>query len=299
MWWELRMPCAWELEESLQWTLAKMGITRVALIHPAQSPDQTELRAWLPQHEWNLEARKALESQLQGLGDPFNLSLAAPEWRERADEDWNESWKSHWRPDPVGSRLLILPAWMEPTKQHGERLLIRLDPGSAFGTGSHPSTRLCLEALAAMPLRGLRVADLGCGSGILGITALKLGATELVACDTDSLAINATEQNSQLNGIGAERLRVAQGSINVLEQLLRGKRSDVLICNILAPVIEQLSPSFDSVLSRQGVGLLSGLLVEQAPELMATLLELGWESELAACQGPWGLLRLRATGQVT
>jgi ribosomal protein L11 methyltransferase len=199
------------------------------------------------------------------MADTFGLALADPLWEELADEDWSLSWKKHWQPDPVGQRLLILPAWLEIPEEHAQRLVLKMDPGSAFGTGSHPTTRLCLEALEAMPPCDQRVADLGCGSGVLGLASLALGAHEVFAADTDSLAVRATTDNAALNALKAEQLRVSHGSIDTLATLLNGEAADLLLCNILAPVIEALAPQFASVLKPEGRGLLSGLLVDQAP----------------------------------
>jgi ribosomal protein L11 methyltransferase len=206
-----------------------------------------------------------------------------------------------------------------------QRLVLRMDPGSAFGTGSHPTTRLCLEALERLAANGAlssaRVADLGCGSGILALAALALGARQAFACDNDVLAVQATSSNAGLNPRwcadrdkapsrnrdldgGADtaasgRLQVAQGSIERLAQLLAGQPAEVLLCNILAPVIAELCPAFHTVLAPGGVGLLSGLLVDQAPELRQQLAAAGWQAELSASQGPWALLTIRPQTEVT
>jgi ribosomal protein L11 methyltransferase len=219
-------------------------------------------------------------------------------WHHQADEDWNSSWKRHWQPDPVGQRLLILPAWLEVPADQGDRLLIRMDPGGAFGTGSHPTTRLCLEALEgeaaahAAGLAGLRVADLGCGSGVLGLAALRLGAEAVVAADSDSLAVRATADNAGLNGL-VERFTLVQGSADRLAVALAGRPADLLLCNILAPVIQALAPSFAALLAPEGLGLLSGLLVNQAPALERVLGAEGWRAELVASQDRWGLMTIR------
>ena len=207
-----------------------------------------------------------------------------------ADEDWSLSWKQHWQPDPVGRALLILPAWLEVPDEHRERLVIRMDPGSAFGTGSHPTTRLCLEALEQQPPQGALVADLGCGSGVLGLAALHLGAQRVVAADTDSLAVRATAENRDLNQRTPEQLAVDLGSVETLQQLLGTQRADLLLCNILAPVIEALAPGFESLIAPGGRALLSGLLVDQAPRLTEVLDALGWQVSERASQGRWGLL---------
>ena len=292
-WWRLELPCPPELEDSLIWKLNALGIHRVALQHRPEAPDQRQLVAWLPAADWPAAEREQLPAALAPLAATFGLELAPVAWREQADEDWSLSWKQHWQPDPVGQRLLILPAWLDLPPEHADRLVIRMDPGSAFGTGSHPTTRLCLEAieqLASLP--GSRVADLGCGSGILGIAALLQGASSVAAADTDSLAVRATRDNAVVSGFSGQ-LTVDLGSVERLAELLEGRPADLLLCNILAPVIEALCPAFATVLAPDGLGLLSGLLVDQAPRLQAVLAEQGWRAELSAQQSQWGLMTLR------
>ena len=294
-WWRLELLCLPELEESLLWKLDALGIPRVALRHRPEHPAERELVAWLPQSDWPEAELPRLREALTPMADTFGLELPPLRWQAQDDEDWSLSWKKHWQADPVGERLLVLPAWLSCPEEHRGRLVIRIDPGSAFGTGSHPSTRLCLEALerlAAAPggLNGLRVADLGCGSGLLALAALRLGAAQACGADTDSLAVRATGDNAALNALP---VAVALGSVETLAALLEEKPADLLLCNILAPVIEALAPQFDRVLAPHGLGLLSGLLVDQVPSLEGALKAEGWACELTARQEPWGLLTIR------
>lgn len=297
-WWRLELVSLPELEESLLWKLAELGIPRVAVQHRPETPSQRQLIAWLPAIDWPEPERQQLARALAPLAEPFGLALPLLQWSQQADEDWSLSWKQHWQADPVGMGLLILPAWLPCPPEHAERRLIAMDPGSAFGTGSHPTTRLCLEALerlaAVKPeeLAGLRVADLGCGSGVLGLAALRLGAASVVAVDTDSLAVRATADNAALNVLTAQ-VQVQLGSVEALAELLDGQPSDLLLCNILAPVIQALCPAFNTVLAANGVGLLSGLLVDQAPALQLALRNEGWQAELTAEQSQWGLMTIR------
>ena len=297
-WWRLELASLPELEESLLWKLADLGIARVAVQHRPETPSQRQLIAWLPAIDWPELERQQLALALAPLAEPFGLALPPLQWSQQADEDWSLSWKQHWQADPVGKGLLILPAWLPCPPEHAERRLIAMDPGSAFGTGSHPTTRLCLEALellAAMApegLAGLRVADLGCGSGVLGLAALRLGAASVAAVDTDSLAVRATADNAALNGL-TPQVRVQLGSVEALAELLEGQPADLLLCNILAPVIQALCPAFNTVLAANGVGLLSGLLVDQAPALQLALRDEGWQAELTAEQSQWGLMTIR------
>ena len=296
MWWRLALPCPAELEESLLWKLSDLGLHRHALQHAPEQRDQVTLLLWLPQPEWSPTDRSQLILTLAALAKPFGMAFPEGRWDEVADEDWSLSWKQHWQPDPVGARFLILPAWLEAPPEHRERLVIRMDPGSAFGTGSHPTTRLCLEALEARPPVGELVADLGCGSGVLGLASLGLGAEAVVSADTDSLAVRATTDNRSLNQWEAARLRVALGSLDELLELLEGRQADLLLCNILAPVIEALAPGFERLVSSKGRALLSGLLVDQAPRLKQVLSDLGWHVIREAEQGRWGLLEISRSG---
>jgi ribosomal protein L11 methyltransferase len=297
-WWRLELLALPELEESLTWKLNALGIPRVALRHSPDQPQDRKLVAWLPASDWAESERQQLEQALQPLAETFGLTLPTIHWFEQDDEDWSLSWKQHWEPDPVGQRLLILPAWLELPPEHAHRQVIRMDPGSAFGTGSHPTTRLCLEAIEQLAderggsLGPIRVADLGCGSGILGIASLLEGAGSVAAADTDSLAVRATRDNAVVSGF-AEQFQVDLGSIERLAELLEGRPADLLLCNILAPVIEALCPAFDTVLAPEGLGLLSGLLVSQAPRLQQVLAEQGWSAELSAQQSQWGLMTIR------
>jgi ribosomal protein L11 methyltransferase len=304
-WWQLSLAVPGELEESLLWRLPQLGVARVAICHSPEAPRERELVAWLPQSDWPEGERLALEEALRPLAEPFALPFPPLRWQRVAEEDWSSSWKRHWGPDPIGQTLLVLPAWLEVPPEAAGRRVIRLDPGPAFGTGSHPSTRLCLEGMESLasarvqagaakeaaPLSGWRVADLGCGSGLLGLAALSLGAEAVLAVDTDPLAIRATDDNTALNGFAG--MKAALGSAEVLEGLLGGQPADLLLCNILAPVIAELCGSFRRLLAPGGEGLLSGLLLSQADALIQVLEVEGWSVSVVAHSDPWALLRLR------
>ena len=271
-WWRLELASLPELEESLFWKLGALGISRVAVQHRPEAPGERQLIAWLPASDWPEPERWQLEQALAPLAEPFGVALPPLQWSQQIEEDWSLSWKQHWQADPVGQQLLILPAWLPCPPEHAGRQVIVMDPGSAFGTGSHPTTRLCLEALEALDLAGLRLADLGCGSGVLGLAALRLGAVSVAAADTDSLAVRATADNAALNGL-RDQVRVARGSAETLAGLLDGQPADLLLCNILAPVIQALCPAFHTLLAPHGVGLLSGLMEDHAPALQQALHE--------------------------
>ena len=243
-------------------------------------------------NEWLVRDQEILVKSLISLAKPFDLTLPACKWIEIKDEDWSLSWKKNWKPDPVGKSILILPAWLDVPEEFLERKIIHLDPGSAFGTGSHPSTRLCIEALDKKPPLGQTIADLGCGSGILSLVALKLGAQSTFSVDTDSLAISATKINSDLNNFPQNLLNVSLGSIEELEMNMPKKKFDLILCNILAPVIKSLGPSFEKIIGYKGKLILSGLLVEQIKELQELFSSLGWKALDIKTKDQWALLVL-------
>ena len=266
-----------ELEDSFYWCLSNLEITRFSFEHKPENNSTKTLSIWLPMSEWSDSNKETLVKSLSLLANPFDLTLPPCEWIQVKDEDWSSIWKKNWRPDPIGKSILILPAWLEVPEKFSGRKIIRLDPGSAFGTGSHPSTRLCLEALDADPPIGKTVADLGCGSGILSLSALRLGANCTVSVDTDSLAISATKSNFSLNDFSDRSFSIYYGSIEMLEAKIPNEKFDLMLCNILSPVIKLLGPSFDKIIGEKGKVILSGLLIDQALELEDFFTPLGWK----------------------
>jgi ribosomal protein L11 methyltransferase len=176
------------------------------------------------------------------------------------DEDWENGWKRYYEPIPVGQRLLIVPEWLSAEAEG--RTVLRLDPGIAFGTGSHPTTKMCLEALETVAGPGKRALDLGCGSGILGIAALLLGCDAVTGCDIDPKAPEAAVRNAALNGIGADRFSVCAGDLLADEGMRRrlGAGYAIVLANIVADVIIPLSAFARRFLAEGGAFLCSGII---------------------------------------
>ena len=179
------------------------------------------------------------------------------------DKDWEREWMQHYRPLQFGRRLWVCPSWLEPPEPNAVNLL--LDPGLAFGTGTHPTTALCLQQLDALKLTGQNVVDYGCGSGILAVAALKLGAARALGVDNDPQALAASKDNAYRNGIAPQILDVALPK-QVDHQLWVG-HADLVIANILAGPLIDLSETLLSFLQPAGTLLLSGLLESQAEAL--------------------------------
>ena len=192
------------------------------------------------------------------------------------DEDWENNWKQFYKPMEIGERLLVIPAW-EQADPKG-RVTLTLNPGLTFGTGSHATTRLCLTALESRIHGGERVLDLGCGSGILSIAALRLGAKSAFACDIDEKCVDVAYENAALNGIGKDRLTVRQGDATKEGPLSDaiGTGYDVVVANIVADVIISLAPQVRHFLKEDGWFLTSGIIDDRADEVAAALVAAGW-----------------------
>ncbi len=292
-WWRLLFTSSPDIEESIFWKLESIGINNVAVQFSPEDPQQRTFLVWLPSFEWSRSDRQNLINSLQPLAECFDVQISKVTWQKVENEDWSKSWKRAWQPDPVGENLLILPAWLDVPKEHSQRLILRLDPGSAFGTGSHPTTRLCLEALEKNPPLKLKVVDIGSGSGVLSLAALRLGARDVIGIDIDSLAVRSSFENLKLNQIDSTRFNFYLGSAEVLIEQLEGKLADLVLCNTLAPVLEELAPNFDDLLLPNGRALLSGLLVDQVPKLTKLFEDLGWNISACMKKNNWALLEIK------
>ena len=216
------------------------------------------------------ETRQRLEEGFWHLGQI--QALPEPTYRAIADEDWIAAWKQHHHPIPIGRRLLVLPAWLD--EPPGGRVVIRIDPSMAFGTGTHPTTQLCLELLETtvpgpdgQPVR--TVIDVGCGSGILAIGAVKLGVAHVLAVDTDHTALRFTRENGEANQV-LSSLETGQGSVQeVLEGKFSIRQAPLVLANILAPVIIRLfDAGLADLVSSGGKIVLSGILETQAADVI-------------------------------
>ena len=207
-------------------------------------------------------------------------------------EDWQNSWKEHYEALPVGSRLIIKPSWvdLDPEETYG-RTVIELDPGIAFGTGYHPTTYTCMEALEELVQPGMRVLDLGSGSGILTITALMLGADSAVALDIDGQAVTASRQNFRRLRL-QDRVTLAKGSVP--HPAAADNTIDLAVANISARGVSDRAPFILRALRPGGIFIASGLLATQRPEVDDAVLELGFNPEFEWPREEWVSLGYRS-----
>lgn len=204
------------------------------------------------------------------------------------DAEWTDAWKAHYVPQRIG-RVVIVPSWLADAPIGADDVPIRLDPGMAFGTGLHPTTRGCLALLQDLSPVASPVLDVGCGSGILAIAALKLGAARALGIDTDPLAVAATRENADSNGVG-ERIEVREGTLPAAP--LDGTRYPVLLANLVASVLVALAERLAAHLAPGGTLLASGIIEPRADEVIAAMTAAGLRVEDRREEGEWVSLRL-------
>jgi len=218
-----------------------------------------------------VETLALIAARMEAAGIPYTVETEGVE-----QEDWQNGWRKYYHPMEIGSRLAVVPSWQQ---YDTDRVKLILDPGLAFGTGGHETTSLCLEALDEQVRGGERVLDLGCGSGILSIAALRLGAESAFACDIDEKCVDVAYENAALNGIGKDRYTVRWGNV-LTDAALRqemGVGYDIVVANIVADVIMGLSPHVRPFLKPGGLFLCSGIIDDRAAEVLEKLKADGWD----------------------
>ena len=230
------------------------------------------------------DARIALSDFRKSHTDCGTLLMTLDETK---DDDWLDAWKAFWQPTPIGQRLLVVPAWEDA--EEGGRVKLFLDPGRTFGSGTHVTTKLCLEAIEGLIHGGEKVADLGCGSGILAIAALKLGAKSAFACDLEPDCPAVVAENLARNAVAAERCTVRCGDLLTDETLAAqmGGGYDLILANIVSDVILALAPRVRGLLAPGGHFLCSGIIDTRAEEVADALRQNGWEIETTRSGEGW------------
>ena len=283
-WLEVSMVVDGELAESVADVFARFAPNGVMTEQGVKYNDAEDagtptgpitVRAYLEMNDQIEETRQKLEESLYYLG--MIRPLPAPSYKQIADQNWMEAWKEYYKPILIGQRVVIVPAWLESPDP--DRVAIKIDPGMAFGTGTHPTTQLCLELMekffdhrpstidhssSSIVPRPLSTIDVGCGSGILSIAALKLGATKALGVDIDDESVKNSRENADTNGVGDE-LILGVGSV---QEILEGKfafgKAPLVVANILAPVIVRLfDAGLADLIEGNGTIILSGILQEQ------------------------------------
>ena len=235
------------------------------------------------------DGKKQLEQYTRGLDQEFTATPLT-------DNDWAYSWQKYYKPLEIGTRLYVVPQWLREEPAPAGRVPFYLNPGLTFGTGSHASTQLCLEGVEEHTVPGRDVLDLGCGSGILSIAALCLGAKSAIAVDIDPKAVGVAYENAALNGIGEDRYTVRAGNVlsdRSLAAELARKRYHLVLANIVADVIIPLAPQVPGLLEEDGVFLCSGIIDTRAREVEEALKRAGLTVTRKREKNGWAALEAR------
>jgi len=331
-WLEVSLTVNGELAEAVADVLARFAYSGVMMEQGVKYTDDEDagtptgpitVRAYLEMNNQIEETRQKLEESLYYLGMIQPLPEAS--YKQIADQNWMEAWKQHYKPILIGERLVIVPAWMDSPDSN--RIAIKIDPGMAFGTGTHPTTQLCLELMEhwfeaclsepfdfaqdklreesqnnvgdsslageSLAQNDVKVIDVGCGSGILSIAAIKLGASSALGVDIDSGSIENARENADTNSIN-DALILSVGSV---QEILDGKfpyqKASLVVANILAPVIIRLfDAGLSELMAEDGTLLLSGILQEQAQSVIEAAQTKGLRMNERKQLGDWVALAM-------
>jgi len=305
-WLEVSLTVDGELAEAVADVLARFapsgvvteqGMKYVSTADRGTPAGPISVRAYLEIDEHTEEKRQKLEEALYYLG--MIQPVPTPVYKEIADQNWMEAWKRHYQPIPIGERLIIVPVWLDSPIP--ERIPIKIDPGMAFGTGTHPTTQLSLEMVekyietlnVSKTFRVLNIIDIGCGSGILSIAALKLGAQTALGVDIDLGSVKNARENADKNGVGEEFI-LGQGSVTeVLDGKFPFKQAPLVVANILAPIIIRLfDDGLADLVEPGGKVILSGILDEQEGKVLEATQAKGLVLNERKQMGDWVALYL-------
>lgn len=238
----------------------------------------SSVSVFIPAEKSPAESVSFINDRLSALGADTKTELIGVK-----EEDWADSWKQYYKPIKTGNKIVIVPVWEKYEKKDGE-IVVLMDPGMAFGTGTHETTRLCASMLEKYVKPGCRMLDVGCGSGILAICASKLGAASAFACDIDPVSVRIAGENARING--ADNVKCATSD------LMRGVETvdngyDIIAANIVADVIIRMAPDVGRYLAKDGVLIVSGIISERAEETTAALERAGYGVEREESENGW------------
>ncbi len=267
-WLQLELSVAKEQVDRIEDALLTLGALAISLLDAADEAvfeiERSDKPVW---SQVRLQALFSAEQDIEALSSNLSIALADlnPEsWQLNflPDQNWLRTWMDRYEPLCFGDKLWVCPSWKEEPEQ--AEYVLKLDPGMAFGTGTHPTTTLCLEWLVSQPLEGKTIVDYGCGSGILAIAALVMGANFALAVDNDPLAVKNCKENADNNGYGESSLV----SVGVDDKRTDNCQMDLVVANILAGPLVGLAPVLEALSVPGGQLVLSGLLAEQIDDVI-------------------------------
>lgn len=243
---------------------------------------ETKIKIYISDDEQGRELLMAVKStlaELKSLDADNEFGRLKTNLDNMTEEDWANNWRQYFHPIEIGERLMIKPEW-EDLAEPTDRIVFNIEPGMSFGTGSHYTTQLCLEALEQYVKPNVKMLDLGCGSGILSIISLMLGAEKAVAVDIDPNAVDTAYQNAARNGVGKEKYTVLAGNVVTDEDIqskIAADKYEVVAANIVADVIIGLAPKAKEYMAQGGVFITSGIIEDRIDDVKEALTENGFE----------------------
>ena len=255
----------------------------------AEQTNVVTIKAYLPVDEDLDDRLRTFEQRVQDLAkiDGFDAQSCRIEWHTVQDEDWADNWKAYFHTEKVGGLIVIKPAW-EDYEASPDDIVIDLDPGAAFGTGTHPTTAMCIRALEKLVRGGMRVFDVGTGSGVLSIAAARLGASSVTAMDYDRMAVHVAEENIRQNGVD----HIVKTGVSDLLQSFDGK-ADLIVANIIADIIIRLFDELDAHLAPGGHLLASGIISERLADVTEACIAHGFAVESVTEEKGWAAMVIR------
>lgn len=226
-----------------------------------------------------------IKEKIQGLKEfGIDIGEAIVELSQVDEEDWANEWKNYYKPTKVGKNVVVKPTWEQYNAQEND-LIIELDPGMAFGTGTHETTTMCIQQLENYVKKDSKVFDIGCGSGILAIAAAKLGAKEVVAVDLDEVAVKVSKENIELNNVEDKVVALHGNLTEVIDD-----KADIVVANIIADIIKILAKDVATFMKDDAVFISSGIIHAKVDEVKASLVENGFEIVEVQSLGEWNAI---------
>ena len=268
-------PTAWDyIDEDLLKDLRRDEVLMKCYFSTEVIPTPTELESTILR----------LQECLTNVSQYLPVGSGKIETQMVAEEDWMNAWKEYYKPFHLGHHIFVVPSWIEAEPEEDD-ILLTMDPGMAFGTGTHETTSMCMALLEDHVKPGDTVFDIGCGSGILGIVAAKVGAGEVVCSDLDPNAVLVAKENVEKNGV-SDVITVCQGDLVKIPEI-QGKKADILVANIIADVIIGVCPNLPPYIKENGIFISSGIIKERKEDVVKALKENGYQIEQIVEKGNW------------
>lgn len=301
-WTEVRVVTTAEASDAVSEMLTSIGAGGVAIEDPNEIRRQIEshdsldyadqefmdslgtevtIKAYFNQESTPEELSALIREKLRFISEFLDIGRGYAGYSLVDDEDWSTAWKKYYKPFHISDSVVIKPSWEVYDRQAGE-IVVELDPGMAFGTGTHETTRLCSQLLEKYVKKGDTVIDVGCGTGILSIIAVKLGAEKATAIDIDDVAARVTRENCDINGV-SNSIEVRKGVLSDLEPF----KADIVVANIIADVVIKLAEPMPRYLKKGGLLLTSGIIRERREDVVRTYTGLGFETVQIDEMGEW------------